>query len=164
MALEFTLPTVSSFIMTIVLLCVYSWLDLKDRRVANRVVLIGGMVGFGLVAVTGHIIERSILHLTAVTFVFVISYLMFRLNALGGADVKSLVTVAIISPGIEFTTWDNPVFEAVIGGGIGLFLMLLLGFVYWKFTIKPDSTVHRVTPLIPMLLIAYLFVQLLAFI
>ena len=164
MALEFTLPTVSSFIMTIVLLCVYSWLDLKDRRVANRVVLIGGIVGFGLVAVTGHIIERSILHLTAVTFVFVISYLMFRLNALGGADVKSLVTVAIISPGIEFTTWDNPVFEAVIGGGIGLFLMLLLGFVYWKFTIKPDSTVHRVTPLIPMLLIAYLFVQLLAFI
>jgi len=139
-------------------------MDLKDRRVANRVVLIGGIVGFGLVVVTGHIIERSILHLTAVIFVFVISYTMFRLNALGGADVKSLVTVAIISPGIEFTTWDNPVFEAVIGAAMGLLLMILLGFAYWKFTTKPDSKVHRVTPLLPMLLIAYLFVQLLAFI
>lgn len=164
MALEFTLPTVSSFIMAIVLLCAYSWMDLKDRRVANRIVLIGGIVGFGLVMVTGHIIERSILHLTAVTFMFLISYLMFRLNALGGADVKSLITVAIISPGIEFATWDNPVFEAVIGAGMGLFLMLLLGFVYWKSTSKPDSDVRRATPLIPMLLIAYLFVQLLALI
>ena len=164
MALEFTVPTISSFVLTTFLLCIYSWLDLKDRRVANRVVLIGGIVGFGLVAVTGHIIERSVLHITAVIFVFVLSYTMFRLKALGGADVKSLVTVAIISPGIEFTTWDNPVFEAVIGAGMGFFFMLLLGFVYWKFTTKPDSEAHRGTPLIPMLLIAYLFVQLLAFI
>ncbi len=164
MTLELTLSTIMSFLITSLLLLVYSWMDLKDRKVPNQVMLVGFVIGIGSIIVTGHFIERIELHVIASVFVCILSYGLFRLKSIGGADFKSLITIAIISPGIEFTTWESPLYEAIIGAGLQIGVMLFLGYLVWKITTREENETKRPTPLIPLLLVAYFAVQLLAFI
>ncbi len=166
MALDLSITSVLAFSATLVLLIVYSIMDLQGRKVRNLYMLTGGIVGFSVTVLSGHVAESPVLHLTAFIFVSVLSYLLFRIGSLGGADAKSLVTVSMVSPGIEFATWNSPVFEAFIGGGLGLFIMLLLGYTYSKWTKDVQGKFEEgrpVVPLIPFLLLGYIIIQVLAF-
>ncbi len=162
MTLELSIPTVVSFLITTLLLIVYSWMDLKDRKVPNQVMLVGFVIGIGSIVATGHLFERIELHVIACISVSIIAYLLFRLKSIGGADFKSLITIAIISPGIEFTTWESPLFEAIIGAGLQIGVMLFLGAMVWKSSTRVESETRRPTPLLPLLLVAYVAVQIFA--
>jgi hypothetical protein len=77
------------------------------------------------------------------------------MGSIGGADVKILFTVALLSPGFELGDWSQPLLEVIIGLGGEMIVMLLGGYLYWRRQSKEGSP-----PLIPMLLLGYLIVQL----
>ncbi len=160
MAFSLELISALAFGMTLVVLVLMSIEDLRKREVSNELMLVFGIGGAVQGLLTGHILSNLALHLTAIVFVLVFSYLIFRLKAFGGADVKALLVVAIISPGIEFTNWNNPVFESVIAALVQILLMLSLGYIWWRKVRETDS---RPPALIPLLLVGYLLIQLLAF-
>ncbi len=150
--------TISSFVFTTVLLIMYAILDIRTRKVPNQVMLIGGIVGLAVVLRFGHIVDFALLHLTAVLVALILGYTLFRIGAFGGADVKVLFTIAIISPGIEFASWENPILEGIVAVGLQLVITLLCGYLISRR--KTDGT--EVIPLIPILFGAYLVLQLLA--
>lgn len=158
MVLIITMSTIASFVITTALLIMYSVLDLRTRKVQNQVFLIGGITGFAIILRFGHIVDYALLHLTSVIVALILGYVLFRIGAFGGADVKTLITIAIISPGIEFASWENPILEATIAVGLQLMFTLLFGYLISQR--KTDET--EVIPLIPILLGAYLVIQLLA--
>jgi hypothetical protein len=151
--------TVSSFLVVISLLVIFSILDVRNRIVRNELILGGLIVGCVILLMTGHFILFPLLHMTALILVIPIAYILFRLGSIGGADVKVLFTIAILSPGIEFGDWSQPILEAIFGLGGEMIIMILGGYLFWRKTNKEDTP-----PLIPMLLIGYLFVQLIALI
>ncbi len=83
------------------------------------------------------------------------------MGAIGGADLKTLVILSIVSPGIELALWIDPVLEAIVGGGLMMLIMLILGYLYSNWSTK---TSESGTPLIPFLSVAYVLIQLLALI
>ncbi len=121
--------------------------------------LAGGVIGLAIVILTGHLIQNPLLHLTAPLFVIVLSYVLFRIGTIGGADLKALFILSIISPGIELALWIDPVLEAVVGGGLEMLIMLILGYAYSSWSRKDKD---RGTPLIPFLSIAFVIIQILA--
>jgi len=159
MALALTEMSVISFVIVIALLVIYSVLDIKDRKVRNEIVFGGLIVGSVISLFTGHFLHYPELHLTAILLVIPISYILFRLGSIGGADVKVLFTIALLSPGIEFGEWGQQMLEAIIGLGGELVIMLLGGYIYWRSKDRETTP-----PLIPILLIGYVFVQLFALI
>ncbi|MFX0045149.1 MAG: prepilin peptidase [Candidatus Hermodarchaeota archaeon] len=166
MTLNLSVTSLLVFGVTLALLIVYSAMDLRSRLVRNEHLAVGGVLGFSLVVLSGHLTASSMLHLTAVIFVASVSYLLFRIGAIGGADAKTLLIVAILSPGIELAVWDSPILEALIGGGLELFIMLLLGFAYTKRSSSLKSNhdaEYRTVPLIPFLLLSYILIQIISF-
>ena len=117
-------------------------------------------MGFAIVLQFGHIVDYALLHLTAVLVALILGYTLFRIGALGGADVKVLFSIAIISPGIEFASWGNPILEGIVAVGLQLMIILVIGYLIAQR--KTDET--EVIPLIPILFGAYLVLQLLALI
>ena len=155
------------FSTTLTLLVVYSIMDLHARRVRNEYLVVGGVTGFSLVVLSGHLAANSMLHLTAVIFVSSVSYLLFRIGAIGGADAKALMLVAFLSPGIELAMWGSPILEGLIGGGLELFMMLLLGYVYTKrasILMNNSDSEYQTIPLIPFLMLSYILIQILSFV
>jgi Flp pilus assembly protein protease CpaA len=148
------------FFTILILLVILSIYDLRERRVPNQVVLIAGAIGGVIGIITDHIVNEWMLHLSAIIFV-IIPVMLYRIHALGGADVKAILLIAIVSPGIEFTVWNQPYFEAIIAQLLQILIMLFLGFI-WSRTRNKEET--RKPALIPLLLVGYLIVQLLAFI
>ena len=147
----------TSFLTIISLLVIYSILDVRDRKVKNEIVLAGSIVGCMILLLTGHVVQNSVLHLTAMILVIPISYILFRIGSIGGADVKVLFTIALLSPGIELGVWSQPVLEAIVGLGGELIVMILGGYLYWRYRSR-----ERTPPLIPILFLGYLIVQLFA--
>jgi len=136
----------------------YAVLDIRTRKVPNQALLIGGITGLAVVLRFSHIVDYAILHLTAALVALILGYTLFRIGAFGGADVKVLFTIALISPGIEFASWGNPILEGIMAVGLQLVITLAIG--YLCSLIKTDES--EVIPLIPILLGAYLVLQLLA--
>lgn len=166
MTLDLSVTSLLMFSMTLALLIAYSVMDLRSRLVRNEYLALGGVLGFSLAVLSGHLTANSMLHLTAIIFVASVSYLLFKIGAIGGADAKTLLIVAIVSPGIELAIWDSPILEALIGAGLGLFIMLLLGYVYtrWSSSLKSNSDgEYQAVPLIPFLLLGYILIQALSF-
>ncbi len=157
MVLDLTVMSITAFLTVSSLLVIYSVLDIRDRRVRNEIVFFGAAMGSIILILTEHFAYNAVLHLAALLLVIPISYILFRLGSIGGADAKVLFTVALLTPGVELGDWSQPVLEAIIGIGGELFVMLLGGYLYWKCK-DPDGT----PPLIPILFIGYLVVQLLA--
>ena len=154
-----------SFVTMTMLLTIFSIMDIRYRRVRNRDMLIGGSLGAIICIISGHMLSNSFLHMSACFFVLPISYILFRTGSIGGADAKVLWITSIISPGIEFVSWENPVLEGIVISGIEIVFMLLLGFIYWKISVQKTSPEDKRTPpLIPFLFVAYLLIQCLAFI
>ncbi len=160
MVLEITEARLLAFVCIVVMLTIYSIMDLRERRVSNETIIAGIIVGLVLDTASGHIISALPLHLIALSFATIVVLILFRLGAIGGADAKSVVTVALVSPGIEFSIMENQVFEGILGCAIMLFIMLLFGYIY---QVMMKDSHSRTTPLIPFLLIGYLAIQLLAF-
>lgn len=158
MVLIITASTISSFVFTTLLLFIYAVFDFRTRRIPNQVMLIGGIMGLSIALRFGHIEEYALLHLTAVLVTLVLGYILFRIGSFGGADVKTIFTIAIVSPGIEFASWENPVFEAVLIVGLQLVITLAIGYLIAQR--KTDGS--EVVPLIPVIFAAYLVLQLLA--
>ncbi len=158
MVLIITISTIASFVFTAIMLFMYAVLDFRTRKVPNQIFLIGGIVGLAVVLRFGHIVDYALLHLTAVLLALILGYILFRIGSLGGADVKALLSIAIISPGIEFASWGNPILEGIVAVGFQLVIMLLCGYLISQR--KTDET--KVIPLIPILFGAYLVLQLLA--
>ena len=157
MGFDLTVMSIISFIVTSSLLVVYSIMDIRNRKVRNEFVILGTSIGCVALILTEHFVYNTILHLTALLMILPISYLLFRIGSIGGGDVKILITVALLSPGIELGTWNQPIFEAIIGLGGELVVMLLGGYLYWRVKNK-----EKTPPLIPILLIGYFIVQLFA--
>lgn len=132
----------------------------------NRVLLTGGLVGIAIVILTGHLYSHLILHLSGISAMCLLSYFLFKIGAIGGADLKALVTISIISPGVEFSIWEYVVLEGILAASIQILIMLILGYLYWIMNKRENNLVDeaKTTPLIPMLLIGYILVQLIAFI
>ncbi len=161
MTVEITFSGIASFVYVVVVLFIFSKMDLKDRHVPNQLMGAGMGIGIVLALLTGHLIEQLVLHIMAIVLSLLIGAVLFRLKAIGGADAKSVLLIACISPGIEFGAYENLVLEASIGCLIPVLLMLILGYVYYKK--KPENDT-RTTPLIPFLLIGFVVVQLFALI
>ncbi len=159
MVLDLSFASIVSFVTILSLLLIYSFLDIRDRKVMNEVVVEGGVVGCIVLILTSHFASNLVLHLTALLLVMPLSYILFRFGSIGGADAKVLFVVALISPGIELGIWNQPILEAIIGLGGELIVMLLGGYLYWR--IKRNS--ENVTPpLLPFLLVGFLAIQVLA--
>ncbi len=159
MALDLSLAATSSFLTITSLLVIYSILDIRQRRVPNEYIAVGSIVGCSVILLTGHLLSNLVLHVTSLVIVFALGYTLFRMRSIGGADVKSLLLVALISPGIELRALNIPVLEAVVGMGVEFFVMLLGGYLYWRIRINDENATP---PLIPFLLLGYLAVQLIA--
>ena len=159
MVLDLSVASILSFCTIIILLVIYSFLDVRERRVKNEFILVGGIVGCIVLLLTSHFVSNIILHVTALVMVAPLAYILFRMCSIGGADVKSLFLVALISPGIELRVLNIPVLEAVIGVGGELMVMLLGGYLYWRLEINDENATP---PLIPFLLLGYLAIQLIA--
>lgn len=157
MVLELTVMSIASFLTIVTLLAIYSILDIRDRRVRNEIVLAGSIVGCMILLLTEHVVQNSVLHLTGLILVIPISYILFRIGSIGGADVKVLFTIALLSPGIELAVSNQPVLEAIVGLGGELIVMILGGYLYWKYKSRESTP-----PLIPILFMGYLIVQLFA--
>jgi Flp pilus assembly protein protease CpaA len=160
MVFVITSSAIAAFAITVLILIINSIDDLRTRMIPNRFVIVGVIIGLMMGLQTGHLIEHAVLHLTAVLVTLILGYVLFRIGALGGADVKTLFTIAIISPGVEFTSWENPVLEGIVIVGLLLVITLMVGYLISQR--KTDET--DVIPLIPIILGAYLVLQLLALI
>ncbi|MHA1965246.1 MAG: prepilin peptidase [Candidatus Thorarchaeota archaeon] len=159
MVLDMSVASIMSFFTIISLLVVYSILDIRDRKIMNEIVFAGGAVGCVVLIFTGHFATNMVLHLTALMLVVPLSYILFRIGSIGGADAKVLCVVTLISPGIELGTWSQPVLEAILALGGELVAMLLGGYLYWQIRRKD---VNATPPLVPFLLVGYLVIQLFA--
>ncbi|MCK4568524.1 MAG: prepilin peptidase [Candidatus Thorarchaeota archaeon] len=158
MVLVITASAIFSFTFATILLFIYSVYDLRTRKVPNQVMLVGAIVGLVIVTLSGHIVEQAMLHLTAVLVTLILGYVLFRIGSFGGADMKTIFTIAIISPGIEFASWGNPVLEAILVISIQLGVVLVSGYL-----ISQRKTIGtEVVPLIPIIFTAYLVLQVLA--
>lgn len=158
MVLIITTSAILSFTFTTILLFIYSVFDFRTRKVPNHVMLVGVIIGLAVVMQSGHLVEHALLHLTAVLVTLILGYILFRIGSFGGADVKTIITIAILSPGIEFASWGNPVLEAILIVGLQLMITLFSGYLISQR--KTDET--GVVPLIPILFATYLVLQLLA--
>ncbi|MHA2066184.1 MAG: prepilin peptidase [Candidatus Thorarchaeota archaeon] len=147
------------------ILIVFSIMDIRERKVANQYMLAAGVIGIIITVLTGHLSQNPVLHLAAPIFVLVLSYVLFQIGAIGGADLKALLILSIVSPGIELALWTDPILEAVIGAGLEMLIMLTIGYAYSNWSRKDNDSQQdekRATPLIPFLGIAYMLVQILA--
>jgi Flp pilus assembly protein protease CpaA len=144
-----------------VLLLIYSLFDLHQRHVPNPVVIAGGALGTVIVILTGHLSSEVLLHLSAIAFMLSVGYILFRVGAFGGADVKAAVSIAILSPGIEFSYWSDPVFEGILASGLLLGIVLLGAYLFDKSGRRGNS---KIIPLLPIMLIAYVGLQVIALI
>ena len=159
MTLDLSFESIMSCVTVISLLVIYSILDIRDRKVKNEVVLVGLAVGVVILTITGHFVNYLELHLTALSLVVPLAYVLFTIGSIGGADVKILFVVNLVSPGIELGIWNQPLLESIIGLGGELITMLLGGYLYWRFR---KSGENATPPLIPFLLVGYLLIQLIA--
>ncbi len=158
MVLVITASAIFSFTFTTILLFIYSVFDLRTRRVPNQVILVGVIVGLSIVILSGHIVEQAMLHLTAVLVTLILGYVLFRIGSFGGADVKAIFTIAILSPGVEFGSWGNPIMEGIVIVGLQLVITLVSGYLISKRIADGPEVI----PLIPVIFATYLMLQVLA--
>ena len=165
MVLDLSSGSLVVFFTMTLLLVVYSMMDIRSRRVTNRVLVIGCIIGLAVALLTGRFLIEPVLRLSAAVFAASLSYVLFRLGSLGGADVKLLFGVALISPGAELSMLGSPLYESVLSAGLQMSVMLFGGYLcsqHSKNRERNGKTAGNRPPLIPFLLVGYLASQLLA--
>ncbi len=165
MVLDLSIGSLVVFLTMMLLLVFCSIMDIRSRRVTNRIVVMCCITGLAVALLAGRLLIEPVLHLSAVLFAASLSYVLFRLGALGGADVKLLCAVALISPGTELSVIGSPLYEAVLSAGFQMSVMLLGGYLCSqrsKNQEKNGKATGSRPPLIPFLLVGYSAAQLLA--
>lgn len=161
MTFELEVGAVLTFPVASLLLAITSKPDLESRVVPNRLVLICGIIG-GIVAIlTSSITTRFVLHASALMTAIALGLLLHRLGTIGGADFKMLVVMNVTSPGLSFGQWCSSVFEGIVITGLEIAVTLALGYLWWRYKGTCEDPKERKPPLIPLLLMAFLSVQLL---
>ncbi|MEM2142959.1 MAG: prepilin peptidase [Candidatus Thorarchaeota archaeon] len=146
------------FLVMLLLLSAYAWLDLKTRRVSNRSILIGGAIGLSLAIVTGPPVDSLMLHLVSLIVVSITSLLLWQVGAIGGADLKVIFLTSILSPGLEFAQLDA-LLEIILGDLLRILTMLVLGILYQQMQRHRGASAQNIVPLIPLFLVAYVLSQ-----
>jgi len=157
MAVEITIQGIMAFGLSVSLLTLFSLMDLKTRKVSNELMTISLALGVLMSIVTGHLLDQLYLHLVGIFLAMVFAAPLFYMNAFGGADVKTVILLQFISPGLELGTFAEFVTEGMMGVFIPLLFMLVLGLLYSRSRGKIASDT---TPLIPFLFLGYLLMQL----
>jgi len=132
--------------------------DIQERAVENEVMLMGGACGLGLSILSGRLITRPGLYLAAVTISLILGVGLYRVGAVGGADSKMLVILAITSPGIALDR-SNVMWEGFIAASMEVLIMLLLGYMWWVYARRRNRPCVK-PPLIATLLVGFVIVQL----
>jgi Flp pilus assembly protein protease CpaA len=132
-------------------------MDFKTRKVSNELMTMSLALGVLMGIVTGHLIDQLYLHLVGIFIAVVFAVPLFYMNAFGGADVKTVILLQFISPGLELGTYAEFVTEGMIGVFTPMLFMLVLGLLYSRSEGKIDG---KKTPLIPFLLVGYILMQL----
>ncbi|MDF1538012.1 MAG: hypothetical protein P1Q69_03825 [Candidatus Thorarchaeota archaeon] len=158
MVLEVTAQGIVAFGLAVGLLVMVGTMDIKTRKVSNDIMAIAIAIGSLTGIVTGHLLDQAFLHLIAFIVTLLLVIPLFYKGAIGGADTKTVMLLAVISPGFEFGQYSDPIFEGILGVLVPLLVMFVMGSIYSKKKVSTDS---RRTPLIPFLFIGYLIVQLL---
>ena len=89
MVLDLSIASIMSVLTIISLLLIYSILDIRDRKVRNEFLFVGGVVGCIVLLLTNHFTTNLVLHVAALLIVLPPTYILFRIGSIGGADVKS---------------------------------------------------------------------------
>lgn len=153
-------PAVVLFIECLAVLFWFSYMDVSTKKIPNRHLFVALLIALFSVLITGHLIEHLVLHLSAIGFTGVTACVLYRIGAIGGGDLKLLLVVSFLSPGMTFVTMADPVLEAVISAGILMMGMLLLGWLYsWHSTERGNLDGTPMTPLIPFLTLLYVVLQ-----
>ena len=159
MVFVITAFAITAFICTIIILLINSIWDFRTRRVPNQMSFTGMLGAVVFSVLSDRIFEQPVLHFTSILLTLVLGYVLFKIGALGGADVKALLAIAIISPGVEFANWVNPILEAISAVGLLFMGTLMIGYVISK----KKTNENDIIPLIPIIMGVYLALQLLAF-
>ncbi len=61
MTLDLSLTSIVAFGTALAILISFSVLDIRDRKVSNHLVLIGGVIGFAITVISGHLAQNSLL-------------------------------------------------------------------------------------------------------
>ncbi len=155
--------TIVVFIECVVVLTWFSHVDISTRRIPNRQILVALVLASLTVIASGYLFDHLILHASAVGFTGFMVCVLYRLGSIGGGDVKLLLIVAFLSPGVIFVSGMNPVFEGIIASGLLIFGMLLLGWLYSRMCEKKDASCPRtIIPLVPCLTLSYIILQTIA--
>ena len=157
MTVDQSISSIVIVLYVILLLLVLSVADIRSRTAPNSYLVGGGGIGI-LIEIAMGVEPEIILRVISLAFTMALALSLYRIGAVGGGDVKTLIVVALLSPGLPTTTCDYEVLEAVLAGGIELFVMLLLGTIHSRFRSDGGRT-SEITPLIPYLLVGYLVVQ-----
>ncbi|MFW9849946.1 MAG: prepilin peptidase [Candidatus Thorarchaeota archaeon] len=157
MAVEITMQGIMAFGLSVSLLTLFSLMDIKTRKVSNELMTISLAVGVLMSIVTGHLLDQLYLHLVGIFLAVIFAVPLFYMNAFGGADVKTMILLQFISPGLELGNFAEFLAEGMIGVFVPLLFMLVLGLVYSK---RGGKTDRDKTPLIPFLFVGYLLMQL----
>ncbi|MGV9169871.1 MAG: prepilin peptidase [Promethearchaeia archaeon] len=155
----YALPEILAFFATVGFLSLIGYYDFKKREIDNTIMVASAILGGLLTLLSGHLFEFQWQHLVAVPFTVVLATILFNVGAIGGADLKALVIISIISPRIEFHDVLNPIFECVISISVQILVMLILGQIWYILNRKQDSESETVPPLLPFLLIGYISIQ-----
>lgn len=138
----------------------FSHMDISTRRIPNHQLLVSFIVATVIVIFSGHLFAYPMLHGVAVGFTGLMGYVLYRLGSIGGGDLKLILIVAFLSPGMVFTTGGDPILEVVITSGLMTLGMLLLGWFYSRNSrANNDASEDPMTPLIPFLTISYMILQ-----
>lgn len=157
--LEHTLSGMLAFIASVVFLSLVSYQDLKNRHVENKIMIVSAIIGTLLTLVSGHFFQFMWQHILAISVTFLLATVLFRAGSIGGADFKSLLIIAVMSPGAEFHSIGNPLFESVIVPMLQVLLMLIMGKIWCIFKWGKKLDDEAVPPLLPFLLAGYLLLQ-----
>ncbi len=163
MIFELTIPSVLSLVTVVILLSVFARSDILTRRVPNTQILLAMFIGVIVIVLSGHLILSPINHVLSLIIVTPVSYSLWRLGSIGGADAKCIVVIAMISPGLELAEGRGPLFEVISGNLLQVLIMLICGHFYQRLIHhRRQSQMERVSiPLIPFLLLAYVVTQML---
>lgn len=150
-----------TFLAAVMLFAVNSSCDLKTRKIPNRLILAEGVISLVIVFWSGKILSQPILHLLSMFIALTLGYVLFRTGSLGGGDVKTLLVISLISPGLAFNTTLPITIEAHLGVDIPLIVALLLGHLYIRYyTKRVEEKTKLPPPLVPYLFGGYILVQL----
>ena len=153
---------VISFIGAIIFYSVNSFFDLRTRLVPNKLILGETLMSLFVVIISGRLFSQMILHIFSLLIALALGYLLFKIGSLGGGDVKTLVVISLISPGIEPSTMVSYVLEAILGFGVPLIIALLVGQLYIRYYRSISENKEHLQPaLIPYLFGGYVLLQLL---